>query len=517
MSRIAIVKIRSKFDLEWQPSEALKTLLAAVGARDILARLEGVKGLPFMPQLTLPYLAALGEAYNLETGARHTFDIFDKPTAALDLHGYDMVWFTVSTPTAPEAYRVSDSLRASGVPTVIGGIHATLMPDEVAAHATSVAVGEAEGIVGDLLGDFDSGRPLEPRYTGGRSNELAGRPIPRWEGYFPWMVPVETSRGCRNACHFCSTTRVQGHRRRHRPVEEVVAEIRALQESGVLTPVKSIFFTDNNIVSDSDHRRGIHDTRYARELFQALAPLGVSWVGQGEVSVGDDPELVSLMAESGCFTLLVGLESVDPRSLVAAGKGRVNAVERYVKAIATLHRHGVAIVGCFILGLDGDTEEVFETTRRFIDRWVDIPQVTLLTPFPGTGLYKRMKREGRILHEDWSRYDVNHVVFEPAGMSPSALEQGYRRLVERIYDPLAIWKRVLRYTFSPTVNGLPRFGLVEKVASILAPNAIYGRLLLGDRSPQRASWIPTPSTAARAMARGAQARLVLAARGLSLF
>lgn len=481
MSRIAVVKVRGSNDLEWNPPSFATTGLRLLRATRLLARLQSTAGQTFMPQLTLPYLAGLGEAYNQAYGTTHEYTILDDHESRLDLSGYDMVWLTAQTSTAPGAYRVADRVRARGVPVVIGGIHATLLPEEAAAHATSVFVGEAEGGVFELLADFDAGRPLRPRYEGGRSAALETLPVPRWRSaavadYCPWLVPVQTSRGCRNACRFCSTTRFQGVQRRHRPVAEIVAELRALQDEGVLTREKTVFFTDNNIVSDNDHRRGVRDTRYARALFEALVPLGITWVGQGEVQVAEEPALVALMAESGCHQLLVGLESVSQAGLDGVGK-EINTPARYAAALETLHDHGIANIGCFILGLDGDGPDVFEATATFVERYVDIPQLSLLTPFPGTALYRRLKREGRLLHEDWSRYDLTHVVYRPETMSPAELERRYEALGRRIFSPQAIVRRALRYAARRTVNGLPRFGRFDRFTSVLAPNLIYRGLV----------------------------------------
>jgi radical SAM superfamily enzyme YgiQ (UPF0313 family) len=481
MSRIAIVKVRTAHDLEWAPSPTTRSLLRTLGASALLEHLEGTAGQAFMPLLTLPYLAALGERYNQATGAQHRFTLIDRPETEIDLAGYDMVWLTVSTPTAYATYRVADRVRASGVPVVIGGIHAGILPGEVAVHADVLVTGEAEDALPALLADHDAGRPLALRYTGRRRRSLDSLPVPRWEDAeatdsSPWRVPVQTSRGCRNACHFCAATRFQGAARRHRPVGDVIAELRELQDRGLLSGGKTVFFTDSNLVSDPDHRQGLADTRHARELFRALIPLGITWVGQGELAVGEDPELVDLMAESGCHQLLVSLESVNPHSLRSVGRRR-DAVERQGPCIDVLHRHGVALIGSFVLGLDDDTPGTFEPTARFIERYVDIPQVSLLTPFPGTPLHARMKREGRLLHEDWSQYDLTHVVFRPRRMTPQELEGGYRYVTDRIYTPTAIASRALRHALRPTPAGHPqRRSRWDRITAIVAPNLMYRRL-----------------------------------------
>ncbi|MBM4398254.1 MAG: B12-binding domain-containing radical SAM protein [Deltaproteobacteria bacterium] len=482
--RIAIVKKRTGHDLEWHMPPALVRAVDALALEGVLGRVRRTQGQAFMPQLTLPYLAALGRAYDSAAGTRHEFEVRDAREEELRLEGCDMAWFTVSTPNAPATYRVSDMLRARGVPTVLGGIHPSVMPGEAAGHATAIATGDGEETVPRILADFDEGR-LRARYDGGRAASMDGLPVPLWgreadasgggNDPCPWVVPVQTSRGCRNACAFCSTTRFQGAARRHRPAGEVADEIRALQDAGVLTPDKTVFFTDNNIVSDSDHRRGARDTRHARELFEALLPLGIAWVGQGEVSVADDPDLVDLMARSGCHLLLVGLETVSQSAMDGIGKPG-NRVGRYAAALETLHDHGIANIGCFIAGLDGDGPGVFDATAAFIRRHVDVPQLSLLTPFPGTPLFRRAEADGRLLHRDWSRYDILHVVSRPALMTPGELRAGYDRLVDEVYSPWAMASRALRYAARRTVNGMPRFGFAGRLSSVLAPNLVYRRL-----------------------------------------
>jgi radical SAM superfamily enzyme YgiQ (UPF0313 family) len=442
--------------------------------------LRATTGQPFMPQLTLPYLAALGQRYNEAHGTDHRFELIDDRLDRIRLRGYDMVWFTAVSPTAPAVYRLSDRARAAGMTTVIGGIHATMLPDEVELHADAVVMGEGETTVAEILADWDRDRRLRPRYTGGHDASLDRLPVPRWRDalladYCPWIIPVQTSRGCRNACHFCSTTRYQGARRRHRPVQEVVDEILRLRDEGVLTPEKVIFFTDNNIVSDTDHRRGVTDTAYARELFRALESLEVLWTGQGEINVADDLELTQLMARAGCINLLVGFESIQQDNLATVGKPS-NTVETYIRQIETLHRHGIAIIGCFIFGLDHDDHDVFDHTARFIERYIEVPQISLLTPFPGTPLHHRMAREGRLLHKDWSQYDITHVVFRPTNMTPEELELGYRQLSRRLFSWPAILSRSLRYALRPAQVHQSGFGRTSRFTSVLAPNLVYGSL-----------------------------------------
>ncbi|MBI5503117.1 MAG: B12-binding domain-containing radical SAM protein [Deltaproteobacteria bacterium] len=481
MARIIIARVRTNHELAWRIPPALRTAARALRLGYVDRVLNGIDGKPFLAQMTTYYLAALGERAARARGAGHTFEVVEGPEESFAIpDGADVVLFTVNTPAAPATYRIADGLRARGIPVVLGGIHVTMLPAEAALHADGIATGEGEAVIDELLDDLEhAGRP-RPVYRGGRIESLAGLPLPRWPhpseaDVCPWVIPLQTSRGCRNACSFCSTTRHQGAQRRHRPVEDIIAEIRACRESGLFNPDKAFFLTDNNSVSDSDHRRGLRDTTYAKSLFRALRPLSVTWTGQGEISVADDPELVDLLAAAGCRTLLVGFESLDQHNLGAVGKVG-NHVEDYIRRIEVLHRHGIQLIGCFILGLDNDTTDVFDRTADFVQRYIDIPQISVLTPFPGTAQFARMEREGRILHKDWSRYDISHVVYRPLRMSPEELELGYRRTMEKVFSWTRMLVRSTRRAFHPLDPGAPRVSAHSKWLSTLAPNLVYGSL-----------------------------------------
>ncbi|MDI7268077.1 MAG: radical SAM protein [Myxococcota bacterium] len=480
MANICIVRVRSNHELVWRLPRPLRAVSPYLPGR-VSSFLSGIDGMPFLSQMTSYYLAALGEAAARRLGADHSFRVIEDREESIEIpDDADLVLMTANTPAAPATYRVADRIRRRGVPVAIGGIHASMLPAEAAQHADSVVVGEAEGVMDDLLADFAAlGRPRD-HYRGGRGVSLDRLPAPRWpcppeRDACPWVVPVQTSRGCRNACAFCSTTRHQGPARRHRPVEEIVAEIRGYIESGFLGPEKLIFFTDNNIVCDTDHRTGKRDDAYARSLFAALEPLGIFWAGQGEISVADDPGALELMARSGCHLLLVGLESLDQRNLGTVGKVG-NRTEDYVRRIEALHRHGVRIIGCFILGMDNDTTDVFDRTAEFIEEHIDVPQISVLTPFPGTALFSRMEREGRILHRDWSRYDITHVVFRPSGMSPEELDAGHRGMLRRVFRWDKMLGRATRAALRRVEQCVPPETRRSRLKSTLAPNLVYASL-----------------------------------------
>jgi radical SAM superfamily enzyme YgiQ (UPF0313 family) len=472
MALIGIVKVRMPHDVEWRLGPVVRQLLRLPGLGAYRSKLQALEGKPFMPQLTLTYLAGLASELCEERGLAHSLEIVDERLEYIELDRFDMLWLTVNTPNAFASYALADRARERGIPVVMGGVHPTLMAEEAAPHATSVVRGEAEPVLGRILDDFERGE-LAPLYRSPGLAELRGLAQPRWDlmppEYSRWVVPVQTSRGCRNACSFCSTTRVQGSRRRHRPIADVVRELELLRARGILLPDAIVFFTDNNIAYDD--REGA--TAYARALFEALAPLRIRWAGQAEIGIADDAGLLRLAAASGCQTLLVGFESLAQQNLDGVRKAK-SRVESYARNVERLHRHGISIIGCFVFGFDGDGPDAFERTERFVHEHIDIPQLALLTPFPGTLLHRQMARSGRLLHRDWSKYDITHIVFRPARMTPREAEEGYSRLSGRLFGYPAMVRRALRSGARAESGGL----LSERFASVLAPNLIYRRLAL---------------------------------------
>jgi radical SAM superfamily enzyme YgiQ (UPF0313 family) len=383
-------------------------------------------GRVYMSSLTLPVVAAA-------TPADVHVSIVDENVSRIPFDGpFDLVGITALTPNAPRAYAIADAFRARGVPVVLGGVHATLVPEEAAQHADIVVLGEAEGIWPQVL--HDVARGSWERFYRGPKPDLKGLAIPRREllqesRYYP-VPKMEVSRGCPFNCSFCSTTAFFGRQMRYRPIEEVVAEVRSL---GRLP--SALFFTDNNIVGNRE---------YARELFQALIPLRIRWIGQASLTAVHDMELLELAARSGCRALLIGFESLTPEGLAETNK-KVNQILDYQEAVERLHRRGIAVIGCFVVGLDSDDGSVFDRTGAFIEEaHIDVPQVTVLTPYPGTALREKLLAEGRIWDFDWSHYDVTRVTFTPARMTARELQDGYDRLIRRLYSYPAILRRIAR-------------------------------------------------------------------------
>jgi radical SAM superfamily enzyme YgiQ (UPF0313 family) len=347
----------------------------------------------------------------------------------------DLVGLTVITGTAPRAYQLAARFRARGIPVVLGGPHVTLVPDDAAPHADAIVVGYAEESWPRLLRDAAAGR-LQPRYDQRPQLSLAGLPFARRDllprSRFLTTDVFEATRGCVHSCDFCVVPSAWGRTPYQKPVADVVADIR---QKGS----RKLIFVDLNLIADP---------LYAARLFEALIPLRVHWYGLATTLLGDDGPLLALAARSGCRGLLMGLESMSVKNLRQSGKG-FNAPADYARLVERLHQHRIALQGCFVFGLDHDTPSVFLETARFaVEARIDLPRFAVVTPFPGTALYRRLDAQGRILTRNWELYDGQHVVFQPALMSVEDLQRGIETAWKHAYSARSAWRR-LRASPSP--------------------------------------------------------------------
>jgi len=341
----------------------------------------------------------------------------------------DLVGISLMTYNAPRAYEIADEFRRRGKTVILGGYHPTFMPEEAACHADAVCVGEAEGVVPQMLTDLRAGR-LRRIYRSAHAS-LRGLPIPDRSlirrGAYITPDAMQATRGCPYACTFCSVAAFCRHEFRTRPVDEVIDELGRLG--------RRVLFVDDNIIGDRE---------YALELFARMAPLKRQWCSQCSVRIADDPRLLALAARSGCIALFLGLESLSDGNLKAWHK-TTNRARDYARAIARLHAAGIGVYAGFVFGMDDDDGTAFERTLDFLDRArVDVLQCTILTPFPGTPLFDEMDRQGRIRTRDWGLYDFGHVVFEPKHLSPEALLAGANWLESRFYSRATTWRRIAR-------------------------------------------------------------------------
>ena len=382
------------------------------------------KSLRYQP-LTLTTLAALAPP-ELEV----QFQLLDEGTGdvPLDLDA-DLVGMTVITGSSLRAYELAAHYRRRGIKVVLGGPHVTLMPDEAQQHADAICTGYAEQSWPALLRDFARGA-LRPRYAQAPDLDLAGMPFPRRELMSPrdylTQAVFEATRACAHDCEFCVAPTAWGRKQLQKPVEDVVADIRQFG-------ARRVIFIDLNLISDR---------AYARQLFTALVPLKIKWFGLSTSLIGRDRDLMELMARSGCSGLLIGFETVSTAALGELGK-KFNDPTLYRALVEDLHRLKISIQGCFVFGNDHDDLDVFARTADFVnDVAIDLPRFAILTPFPGTPLFRRLDGEGRILTRNWEMYDGQHVVHLPKLMTPRELQEGHERAWKAVYSRRAIWRRL---------------------------------------------------------------------------
>ena len=364
--------------------------------------------------LTATMLAALVPAeLNAEIA------IVDESVSTIPFHeNFDLAGISILTGTAARGYAVADAFRKKGTKVVIGGVHATLMPDEAAEHADAVVTGFAERTWPRLLRDFAQGR-LEARYSD-ENVPIDNLPAPRrdLQKRFGYMVPntVFATRGCRSNCEFCSVPAASfGWTKR--PIGDVIDDIRRIK-------ARRIAFNDVNLTDDPD---------YAKELLAAMIPLKKKWGGLASVRIARDEELLDLLKKSGCRYLLFGFESIDESALRGINK-RFNKADEYALLMRELHARNIVVQGCFIFGMDGESPDVFARTVECVNQLkIDIPRYAVFTPYPGTAAFRRLKAAGRILHENWELYDTQHVVFAPDRMSPQELYAGFKWSFEKTF------------------------------------------------------------------------------------
>ncbi len=377
------------------------------------------------PLLSTPLLAGL-------TPDRHQVTLMDESLSPIDFEQeLDLVAITAITPLAPRAYEIADEFRKRGRKVVIGGIHASWLPEEAKAHCDSVVIGEADEIWPEILKDAEDG-DLKPFYRQVERTDLSRLSLPRRDllpkkGYLFHNL-IQTTRGCPFDCEFCSVTALHGRTYRMRPIAEVEKEIQSLERSKAY-----IFFVDDNLFGNP---------AYANELLTMLSNYRLRWVSQGPIHVAEDEGLLSLMARAGCHGLFIGFESLREENLHLMGK-KINRIEVYEKGIRKLHEAGIGVYASFVFGYDFDDGAVFDEFLDFAERnHIDGAFLPVLTPFPGTRVYQRLKQEKRLLTEDWSKYDMATVVFRPMRMTVEALQEGFWKVNRKFYSLPSMAKRI---------------------------------------------------------------------------
>ena len=357
------------------------------------------------------------------------------------LPDYDAVAISTYSAQVGEAYALSDDLRRRGTKVIMGGPHVTALPREALSHADTVVLGEAEPYWPQVVRDLGAGR-CQRVYggDGGGLYDLKQAPVPRFDLLDPQnynRIPIQTSRGCPHNCEFCAGSRSFGPGYRQKGVDQVIRELEAVCE---IWERPFIEFADDNLFVDR---------KWSRDLLERIAPLGVRWFAETDLSVADDPQLLRSLRPAGCYQLLIGLESLSRENLraIESTGWKAARLDQYVEAVRRIQDHGVTVNACFIVGLDADTPGVFDDIRRFVQEAepLDI-QVTVLTPFVGTALFRRLQREGRLDRPPfWHKCTLFDVNYRPRGMSREQLRQGLYDLALELYSEEAFSRRKRQY------------------------------------------------------------------------
>jgi radical SAM superfamily enzyme YgiQ (UPF0313 family) len=388
---------------------------------------ERSKAIASLPSLGLLYLAAC-------TPGGHELRYFEAEadgTEPAEVYTCDLVAIGTFSAQVFEAYAIADRLRAAGVRVAMGGLHVTALPAEAARHADYVVVGEGELVWPAVVEAAARRQPARTfRASDWGALDVRRLPVPRYDllGSRPYnRFTVQTSRGCPWRCDFCASTVMLGQRYRKRPVRDVIRDIEAIL---ALRDHPFIEFADDNTFVDK---------AWGKELCRALAPLRLRWFTETDISVAADPELLDLMRRAGCRQVLIGLESPAQgplQGIEMRANFKARTADRYQEALRRIQSHGISVNGCFILGLDGHTPSIFEDVLAFAR---EVPlydvQITVLTAFPGTPLYDRLVREGRVLEPGrWDLCTLFDVNYRPDGMSVRELREGIYWLTGQLYS-----------------------------------------------------------------------------------
>jgi len=400
----------------------------------------GITSATAWPPLNLPYLAAV-------TPSHYKIEVIDENIEPFEYREADVVGITALTASVYRAYQIAEVYRKKCIPTIMGGIHVSMMPDEAQRYCDSVVIGEAESIWPKVLEDFEAGR-LQKQYKGSWAN-LETLPIPRRDilrnPYYRWGS-IQTSRGCPMNCSFCSVTAFNGRRFRRRNLDSVIEELEHI-------PQKLVGLTDDNLIGF-----GKKDLEWTYSFFSRILEKGIKkyYFTQASILFGEDRKLIRLAARAGLKVVFTGIESVNPKSLQLYQKN-INLDRlhhgRYIELISNIRNEGIVFLGAFVLGSDEDDISVFHSTLEFIkSSHIDVIQTTKLTPLPGTQLWESLQKEGRILNQNfpeaWKEYRLSRLVFKPARMSIEEVYKGNNYIRGAYYK---FWETIKR-TFHTLIS-----------------------------------------------------------------
>jgi radical SAM superfamily enzyme YgiQ (UPF0313 family) len=393
--------------------------------------------LPTFPNLTIQQLAGIcPNHYEIVTIDENRGDKinFNKE--------YDIVAISCRTATAPRAYEISDEFKRLGVPVVIGGYHPSGLPNEAKKHADSVIIGEAEISFAKALEDLEKNK-LKPFY---QSDLVDPKIIPPARrdvlDYYLSVAGIEATRGCPVNCDFCFVHKVKGKIYRKRPIENVINEIKSIKQ-------KNIMFFDSSLTIDPN---------YTKTLFKNVIGLNKHFSGYGNVNVlAKDDEFLKILSDAGFLSWCIGFESISQDTINNIGKS-TNKVRDYKKAVNKIRDYGMNITGSFIFGFDNHVSNTFKNTLDMVKQLdIDAACFNILTPFPSTQIFERIKNEKRITSYDWTRYTCAQTVFEPKHMSEEELYEGAIWVMNEFYKIKPTIKRILnniKHGYYPFINSL---------------------------------------------------------------
>lgn len=376
-------------------------------------------------QLTIPYLAGYVDENEYD------ITLIDEYNQKIPYDKYfDLVCITVNTPNSSHCYEISRVFKQSGSIIALGGPHITLLPNEAKKHCDVLLIGESEETFPEFLKDFYNGMYKE-KYKSNFIPNLSNLPMPRWDLLKRSKLlkgAVIATRGCPNKCRYCNLKQIYYDDFRTRPVEDVISEIKNI-------PSKFFVFWDDNFFGNKE---------YSKKLLKAMKTLKKRWAAQVTIADCDDSEILKLASEAGCKYLFLGLESFSASSLKDVDK-EVNNINSYKEIVKNIHKYRILIQAGIVFGFDFDKPDIFNKTLSACeDIGIDGVTVSILTPFPKTPIYYKLKEEGRLLTEDWRYYNSKtDVVFKPKNMTPEELFEGYMEFRKRFYSFRSFIKRMM--------------------------------------------------------------------------
>ena len=388
----------------------------------------------YVPPLSLAIIDSL-------TPKKHYVKVINDCVEKVDLAAdFDLIGITALTAQAPRAYEIADAFRNRGKKVILGGVHPSLMTDEASQHADSIVIGEIENLWEEIIIDCEKNQ-LKKIYKCKEFPNLNKLTIPKWDNtnlniyrrspgpQKKPRMPIYTTRGCVFNCKYCSVSKFFGRSYRFKPIENVLKEIDA-------TGADSYFFVDDNIICDAN---------FSEELFKALSHKNIRWYSQASTTILENTHLIELAGKSGCKNLFFGIESINKENLKSIKKG-FNDPEAYRELLKRLDKAGIRPWISLIVGLDQDNYyQLKETIDFFVKTNIGYIVLWILTPLPGTDLYHEMMRDGRIIVTDWSKYDLNHVVFTPVHFTPKELYDNFWKFYLGLYSAHNIFRRSMHY------------------------------------------------------------------------